>query len=514
MKKIFMFIALTFILKSCTEPDFDSTSNNEIISQNRVVDEHDNYELKKKFATALHEAMLNNKELREFLKEEALIKFNKDYDILYNYVKSKQIGNYSFRDILLDYFEREEDLAQIESQIPSLTIFVPSLPNDSFSAELWNTDEEVPLVAIRLLNNDKTPIISSRSENHLLDHNIIPGFPVVVIKENERILTEAHPDYETLDTDEYRYDGFSFRHIHINFDGLRPQVNITINGPIHLVEAWEEYGKHENLGWHRDYIYYNLQPNSTNGQYINDYKEYVRDFRIEGDTPWIALSNISQPSVIDGQYLDPELNFVNGSQFYNYAGAEVNQGSFWTDGNFDFEIKLYYDEEATPHKVPFTAAPESLFEIQYEQIGNLFSFLDVYVVNGISQKTMTLHQELMDWQIHNVANNFIIDIEEIDSNVKIKENKSNSYTYNTNFNFSTKIGLELGGSAEIGGQQSIEVQYNEHGDFLGTALIRFGDNIIIDEHHTSNNGSSFSAYKFRRYDLGNCSLSLVPVKVQ
>src|SRR5690606_31164118 len=121
------------------------------------------------------------------LKNEALRKFNKDYDVLYNYVKDKAVGDSTFRELLLPYFENEDELIQIEYTLEALTIFVPSLPENSFSAETWNTSQETPLVAIRLLNNDKTPVINSEGESFLFDNNVIPGFPVVVLKENERV---------------------------------------------------------------------------------------------------------------------------------------------------------------------------------------------------------------------------------------------------------------------------------------------------------------------------------------
>lgn len=108
--------------------------------------------------------MTESANLREFLKNEALKKFNGDYDILYNYVKDHKVGNSTFRNILKSYYINESDLIEIENTVPSLTIFVPSLPKNSFSAENWNISRDIPLVAVRLLDNNKTPLISYNSK--------------------------------------------------------------------------------------------------------------------------------------------------------------------------------------------------------------------------------------------------------------------------------------------------------------------------------------------------------------
>ena len=54
-----------------------------------------------------------------------------------------------------------EILKKIESKIPNLTIFVPELPDNIFSAELWNVDSEIPVVAVRDIGTIGVPIFYS-----------------------------------------------------------------------------------------------------------------------------------------------------------------------------------------------------------------------------------------------------------------------------------------------------------------------------------------------------------------
>ncbi|GEM_PF-3361963 len=517
MKNLLIFTFFILILNSCSEPDFETASNLESITYNRVVDEHDNYELKKKFAKALHEAMLNNIDLLKFIKDESLQQFNGDYDILYNYIKAERVGGSTFREILLNYFEYEDVLAQIESQIPTLTIFVPSLPNNSFSAELWNTDEEVPYVAIRLLNNDKTPIISSNSQSYLLDHDVIPDFPVIVIKENERVSVPSYSGYDELTTEEnsstngfkFKFSDSYYNNINGEYQRVRDKRAITIsNAPEHLVDAWEVFGKEENLGWHRDYIYYGLQLDVPNGPWIPNFSEHFTNIKIEGSNGFNALQNITQPSVIDTQYSDPELIpivFPSSSDF--------NQGSFWTDGKFDFIVDYGYSKDSNRETKAFDATPGSLFEIVYEReriIGIPF-----YRVVDIKQKILRQNLELRSWRLHSYDNEWEFQIFEIDNNVTINRNHTRQVKRNLNFeNTLEKIGLKFGVTTEFTDTDNTQITWREEDIDLGQTSVHFDSNVVIglSEHNVWI--FNIQNYQLRRHTTGKVSFSLVPLQTQ
>lgn len=59
------------------------------------------------FAQILSAATFDNKDVREFLKTEALKKFDKNYDILYLAVKDEMIGDLTFRQTLASYSSEE-----------------------------------------------------------------------------------------------------------------------------------------------------------------------------------------------------------------------------------------------------------------------------------------------------------------------------------------------------------------------------------------------------------------------
>lgn len=114
-------------------------------------------------------------------------KINYDYDVLYLLVKDEILSdNTTLNSLLLKYVD-SDFLSLLETQIPNLTIFVPKLPLNSFSAETWNVDTEVPVVGIRTLETNDVPVFNSQGEESVVEVGYIPAYPIVVVKENERI---------------------------------------------------------------------------------------------------------------------------------------------------------------------------------------------------------------------------------------------------------------------------------------------------------------------------------------
>lgn len=514
MKKLIFALLILFIsVNSCEEPNlYEEPNDNSGDLYMKSNTSEKSYELKKKFAKALHEAMTENVNLRQFLKNEALNKFNGDYDILYNYVRDHSVGDSTFRDILESYYHDKSDLVAIETSIPSLTIFVPTLPEDSFSANNWDITDDIPLVAISLLDSDKTPVISSNSQSYLLDHNVIPGFPVIVIKENERIVVPSYPQYKSLTTSEYvANNGFKFKFSHNVFNFINPPIDIVIDGtPDFVVDAWEVFGENQNLGWHRDFIYYTLQPGVPNGPYINDYSEFLRDFKIEG-TGEQALAAIADASPVNNNLDDPELYDI-----MIIGQSNFSQGSFWTDGSFEFDVNINFDSDNPILEKGFPADAEDLFEIEYKN-HEIFS-IDIYVVKKINTKMYRLDLELLPWQIHNVSNQWRLEFQEVDLNVEAEDQQTYTSKYNTNFGFESnelwKFGLEFGGSAETTESNQKTRKYKLESNDLQSTLARFEDNVIIDQNELGILQINLQWYNLRRYTTGECSFSLMPLKVQ
>ncbi|PIY08343.1 MAG: hypothetical protein COZ18_12755 [Flexibacter sp. CG_4_10_14_3_um_filter_32_15] len=64
----------------------------------------------------------------------------------------------------------------------------------------------------------------------------------------------------------------------ITLGGINPEVD----------QAYEIY-KNE-IGWHRDYVYYGITPSSPNGRFSLNYKEHITTFQINASSSGSAMS--------------------------------------------------------------------------------------------------------------------------------------------------------------------------------------------------------------------------------
>ncbi len=132
--------------------------------------------------------------MRHAIKEEALKKFDGDYDILYRKFAEKQRNGSAFREqfaINGTSFERTiKRLNKIAADMPLLQIAVP------VNIEKWDPDHFTPLVAIMDADYDEATTMQVRAYDsdgnlHMLDAINAPDFPVVVISQNERLVPVA-----------------------------------------------------------------------------------------------------------------------------------------------------------------------------------------------------------------------------------------------------------------------------------------------------------------------------------
>ena len=134
-------------------------------------------------------ASLKDREMRTFLKEEANKQFDGDYDILVSNVVDAEIGDESFSEKLTGSTEnsnvRTSNVVDAATKNPKLNISVPVLIED------WQDQKQKPLVAISLgAVEGETEFIKaydSNGQEYLLDANVEPDVPVIVVGNNERM---------------------------------------------------------------------------------------------------------------------------------------------------------------------------------------------------------------------------------------------------------------------------------------------------------------------------------------
>lgn len=106
VKLLFTAVIITAatLLSSCNNDVEDCKNANQAFS----IQEFDEQTAMSRFAVIVSKAIYSRKNVREFLKEEAIKQFDKNYDILYCNVKDSYIGSETFQEILNHYADPGE----------------------------------------------------------------------------------------------------------------------------------------------------------------------------------------------------------------------------------------------------------------------------------------------------------------------------------------------------------------------------------------------------------------------
>ena len=506
MKKTIYLLALFItILFSCEKEIINSNNEvSEVETEELNIEYSYKSELKRDFAIALTSAINDHVELRQFIKDEALKMFDKDYDILYLLVKDEQIvGGKSFKDILLDNFEDEGKLAEIESNLPLLTILVPKLPENSFSASIWDIQNDIPDVAIRLETTNHVPIFKSDNTEYILEGGRIPAFPVIVVKENERLVVNNSSNKSnknikgsTLKSPDSNYE---FKFLDDTFNNSKIQANLSQREAVTSTldqKVIDAYNIYKNVdGWHRDYIYYNLTPTNIKDEFQPDFQEHITEFSLLGD-PGTVYNKISD------QTSDPEIE----------GGKNSSNASSWTGGSFEFKVNVLLNAQnglGTEYITYFSAHPDELFDLKYKKVLPWLYILDDISLNSIP---MSVNLGIFNWDLNQYSSSIKIDIEEVDLSVTTVITEARSVKFANNFAIDDedgifkKIGLKFGSSLETTTTQTIQKTFTQGNDELGSVIINFADDIIISQSGTKST--------IRDYSTGWFKLNLEPLKVQ
>ena len=523
MKRIFFFAAIAAIcFVSCNKDEiFTERDNgratvsstellNEVFSADREAD------MLRPFARALYNAMNESPMLRELIRTRALEKFNREYDVLYQFIKGELVENgLTVRQLLLTHFESEEVLAYIERNRPTLTIFVPQLPEGSFSAETWNTDEEVPFVALHITRHIHTPIIGDFGEygnEFLVKAEFIPGFPVVALRDNARVrVVEGSQRTRSAALDNPNSD-FIFEFVDDFFDRNKIATrSVFVSEPLFLSpdpvlrRAFEIYPTGAD-GWQRDYVYYGITPGNQNGSFTHNFQEHITSFRFLSvhHTPQQVLNMLTQYG------RDPVLSGASGSQAHS-----------WTSGNYRFRIRVQTGSTSghlTALDRFFLARPNDLFQVTYEEVRLTIGRLFIPRVTGFW--AMPLEIPLMNWNLAQFEPTIAISI--------AKENPSGQTTTSTvsheaefagNVNMDFKFGLRFGSTARYRRTITTQVVTRTYDLELGNVFVNFGDNVILG-HSERQRGTLM--YRFfgrdnwaiREHHNGMFAITVMPKRVQ
>lgn len=502
MKSRIFFIGIfaTMLLIGCQKGKF---AEEKFAKENELIVKDQKDILQMKFAKVLSIAVANNSELRSLIKTEALKNFDNDDDVLYQLIRGVNIGENTVSELLSSYAESEEEFKTIEESLPLLTILVPTIPN--FTLEGWNPTTEIPQIAVRLIKNSEVPLYDNNGNQTMIPSGAVPGFPILVVKQNERLKVNSSSDLKSAEI--YASDGkFAFNFLDSAFDGSKLNRNKekrlmfsqTEIDPVNI-EAYNS-----GVEWHRDYVYYGLTPTITRGAFRENYYEYITSFTMLGSS-WYGK--------IADQTGDPKISTNNT----------------WTDGAFEFKVTVLLNATngvGTTIDKYFSAKGSDLVKPSYSTYsgrqGGPITVTHYYILNSIISKPYNPNLELVKWNLKEYGSSWKISISEIDNPEEYTNTEEISSTFATNFEISAtggileKVGLKFGASATNTSKSTFSVKTSLTTDILGDAILNFSDPIIIGEHvpnsGSSGRGSEFYAYQTNEINTGWVSLSIEPKK--
>lgn len=470
-----------------------------------IIDQHQTV-----FAKALSQALQADPELRAFLKKESLTQFDRDADILYQMVKDKPLGNGgTVHDRLARYLDKVQ-LAEIEETLPLLTIFVPSLPN-GFAPNTWQTEQEIPVVAVRHVHDNKVPLYDAEGNEDNLPAGSIPGFPVLVVKQNERVIVGVGEsiDKQAKGRQFFQNQRFNYRFAVANFDGQTVEQientkgslaktasrapigggasNSTTNRtayssysqPIRQsislrnAQAYDIGVANPNYEWQRDYVYYGITPTSPRGPLKTTFQENIRAFRLSNS----GIQRISG-------YGDDPLAIA--------VGNDNTNSTAWSDGNFEFLISVLTNPKdgSTPQQsYRFGATPNDLYDYTTERRTRTgpfgLNYRTYYVVTSVTPKEFYPNIGMSTWDLSNFGTAWTYHIFEENQTKTYTNQESVSTTYAANFEFDptfagfVKGGAKFGASASTTNTKTVTVTYTEGSTDLGERISYFYDSIIL-----------------------------------
>lgn len=502
MKKGFLFLFMMLIFFSCKKSDFKAPVSE---SQMGV------YEAKTAFSEVLAKAVAKEVLLRQFIKEEALKKFDKDYDILYFIIKDvKLTDGETVNQKMLKYSDNPERFNKWVNDYPLLTIYVPELPN--FNAQIWKTDSEVPLIAVSTDTKNKlVVIIDDKGMHQKINYDFVPGFPTLVVKENERVVLET----EKLKNDLKLYspksdfpefftarEGKRFMFLASDFNGsisdISHQTRMISSTDVapELVTAFTS-----GVEWHRDYVYYGITPANPNGIYSNDFQECLQSIMFLNPNDYYLVSDDAD---------DP----VASAEFY----AETpNHPPMWVEGAFEFRMSILINAKNGAgqqlNKI-FTAPGSQLFFPHYSLKKYPFLNLWLYKLTSITSSEFrpnNLH--IIDWDLEQYGTAWKFILSEYDPSVEITRSITHTTKFGANFGIDiptgekVKFGQKFGISGETSESTTYTYKTTEGSEDLGETILDFRHNVIVS------GPQPYGSYNTFEITTGILSLSVEPKRM-
>ena len=473
---------------------------------------------KEQFAELLSAATTNSEELRCFIKKEALRQYDKDYDVFYPFVKDRIVyEEKTFRDCLLDYVD-EKSLLKIENDNPFLTIYVPDWEwLGAFSINDWDPSNDDLFVGTAD-NNSIHRLFSNGSYFGTINKGEIPDFPVMIIKDNERMTLTQPATRAEMPVYSFVDEAFNNSSIETRVTAEESRRYFTVNPGSNYVSksdfttispesisAWKEYGD-DAYESQRNLIYFNAKKNENKGLINPKIREGI-----------MAIKLIDT-NCIEEDEKDPHLQKAKKKRS-DFSDEDLLE-EIWSEGNLEIKFHVTTLDQNNQSIVlcnnALSVKPKELFDVSsikshfyHKSTFTPREFVYLPTKSDLVPKWYYLPDVLKFdyWNLSKESTALSIYVYEIDAEITDEVELNESLTKQNSISFGAKIGGKYELNFDFNAPTStVTHKYivKKGSDTLGDTVLYYNDYIIKSE--------TTDKYELNYYSTGKINFIIVPLK--
>ncbi len=479
MRRTFLALTAALVsLVSCSDDGVKPEAQpSAVIPASPAANEATVSESKTAFARILSAAVSDSKDVREFLKAEALKKFDKNYDVLYLAVKDEMVGDKTFRQVLASYAS-EGAIDSIEANVPLLNIYLTRTAFLDIYPEDLDVDDKFTPVAVE--EKDSVAFFCEGVKEFSLAKGEIPDCHVFVVGENSRVVVNG----ENSGNKSLSVKGFEF--IDEAFDGSIPDGSTlksvcvsSSNVGQRALDSYKYFYSDGNdihqKGLQRDYIYYGLTPqNNTKGKLVTSASEYIGSIRV----PIAAMYTFSDDRTKD-EYSDPYILTTKIEHKGSSLSYEALMDKIWSKGAFNFMFEVITSNQAVAGVTYVSLTPDDLWTLSYTHTRKHKTWFHrsrhTYVVNvdKFESKDVILDKpvNLGKWNVAQESVYRYVKIREFDKGREISVKTTYEMDQMKSSSFSGDVKLELGFGSKGGNKGTVGADVNTKVDNTNTVKV-------------------------------------------
>lgn len=455
MKNFFIFFGLLgIIFISCSNNDITDAIDNDVALEGiNLRNTTNNEKYLSTFAKVFSKTIHDSKAVREFIRDESLKQFDKNYDVLYYLVKDEYIGEKKFRDILISY-SSIETIEEIERNVPLLNIYVSKIAFFNILPENIDTeDNELP---VAVSGKSETTLFFNGNEELILEKGEVPNFHVFVVNENSRVIIPDDKSNglkscaaKTIKFKSSNYDG-SIKNEQSVLKSATTDFSVVGQKAINAFKIFnKDDGSINQLAFQRDYVYYGIAPQKQIGSLNKSVSEYISFIEINPN----AYFKIADQRNTNFNNNDPYVRSSSTTKKKRTLTQTELLDRLWTKGAYDFRFEIMTSTEAQAQIVYIPLRPDEIwnFNISHSRRHSTWvrSSKNTYKIdpNKFTSKKVFLNKKvpLGKWNISEEALFRHIKIYEEDESAD--ETETDTYDMTTalklNFNGNGKVGVGL-----------------------------------------------------------------------